>query len=330
MKFLKLSIIILFLLSLLSAAVTFYLSTIRENEKEKRIYLEGVKIELEGNVEALERERTGLKEKVTKLESQNQDLTQKFEAEKEAHKRTLGLIQEKDQSLESLRLEAGEAQKAFENAQKRNRELERILDELEARMRQVESQSTPPGPGAGYVDVSVAPAPSALAAGSRTDTPQVSGQTVVPTVSPVTPLPKPPKRRRFFPFLRSSEEKPEEPVQEGTREVRVEPPTTKEKTIPERPAPKPELPKIVEPPRKSDQRIAAGSVLLINRKYNFIVINLGSRQGLSLDEVLLVQKGGSDVAKVRIEKLYDDYCAAYIIEEQSENPIGEGDVVTAA
>ena len=86
----------------------------------------------------------------------------------------------------------------------------------------------------------------------------------------------------------------------------------------------------MEIPRKTDQTIAAGNVLLVNRKYNFVVVNLGSRQGLSLDEVVTIQHGGAEVGKARVEKLYDDYSAAYIVEEQSENPIGEGDAVTVA
>lgn len=71
----------------------------------------------------------------------------------------------------------------------------------------------------------------------------------------------------------------------------------------------------------------SGRVLLVNRKFNFAVTNLGSNDGLALNDIMSIQRGGKEIGKVRIEKIYDDYCAAYIIEEQSETPIGENDAV---
>ncbi len=357
MKLLKTSIVVLFLLSLASAGLTYYLSTVRENEKEKRIYLEGVKTDLEHHVASLESEKADLEKKVSGLESEKEDLTKKFEAEKEAHQKVMDQLHEKDQDLEGLKGEADQAKAAFENAQKRNQELERILDELESRMRQVETQKNATGPNAGYIDVSIAAAkpgqnnptisqilvPSTASTASSAQTSQSVTKSQETALTPVTNLPTPPKRRKFFPFLHSSKQQepspqteslPTEPVGSVTEKKVVETappeiisPVSAEKSQAEETVQKPVI--TVTPSRTANQTIAAGNVLLVNRKYNFIVINLGSRQGLKLDDILAVQHGSAEIAKTRVEKLYDDYCAAYIVEEQSEHPIAEGDSATA-
>jgi len=351
-KLLKTSIVVLFLLSLASAGLTYYLSTVRENEKEKRIYLEGVKTDLEHHVASLESEKAELEKKVTGLESEKQELTKKFEEEKEAHQKVLDQLHVKDQDLESLKGQADQAKTAFENAQKRNQELERILDELESRMRQVETQKNATGPNAGYINVSVAPASSGASsptvpqiastpvasAASVPQTPESVTKTQENALAPRTNLPTPPKRRKFFPFFHSSnQQKPslqEEPLPvQSTREEKVvEAPTSALPVSAEKPQVEETVQKpvvTVTPSQTANQTIAAGNVLLVNRKYNFIVISLGSRQGLKLDDVLAVQHGSAEIAKARVEKLYDDYCAAYIVEEQSEHPIAQGDSATA-
>ena len=359
MRFLKVSIVFLFLLSLLSAGVTFYLSTIRENEKEKRIYLEGVRTKLEEQVSTLEGEKKELEQKNEDLESKNKELNQKFKAEADARKKALDLVREKDLQIDSLKEDKKEASDAFNNAEKRNKELERILDELEARMRQLETQNQPPEqPEVGYVQVSLnpvnlqVPAPTPPA---QTQTPPqtqasekpiASDKLVADAVSPVTALPKPPKRRKFFPFFHSSKEKKleESKVSTQVQEIKKEEPQSaifkavpSEAKPPQAAAPSPAKTEPLSEPkpqapaaRKTDQNIAAGNILLVNRKYNFLVTNLGSKQGLSLDDVLKVQHDGVQIAKARVEKIYDDYCAAYIVEERSEQPIAEGDMVAAA
>lgn len=353
-RFLKVSIVFLFLLSLLSAGITFYLSTIRENEKEKRIYLEGVRTKLEERVSSLEDENTELGEKNADLESRNKELNKKFKEETDARKKALNMIREKDLQIESLKEETREADDAFKNAEKRNKELERILDELEARMRQLETQNQPPQSEIGYVQVSLNPVDpkASVPQGTPTQTlsqtqasekPTISEKLVSDAVTPVTTLPKPPKRRKFFPFFHSSDEEKleESKVLTAVQEVKKEdfqpgvPKMVASEAKPSQAAPaKMEPSSEVKPQvavmRRADQNIAVGNVLLVNRKYNFLVTNLGSKQGLSLDDVLKVQHDGVQIAKARVEKVYDDYCAAYIVEERSEQPIGEGDMVTAA
>lgn len=324
-KFLKTFIIVLFILSFSSAALSLYLSNIRENEKEKRIYLEGVKIDLEERLGKLELDKAQLTEQVSKLEISNQELTEKLKQEENARQEVLS-------DLETFKSQAEQAQTAFTDAQRRNQELERILDELETRMRQIEGQSQLPASEVGYLEVK----------------PVVTEEAEPPAeeiaFKPLTNLPEPPKKRKKrFLFFGSKDKKEEvKPVSETT--ITTTQPETlssvpaEEPEEPEAPTPAPALEEKPEPVQvkiqapaesmKTDQAIAAGSVLLVNRKYNFVVINLGSRQSLDINDTVSIQQDGKEVAKARVEKVYDDYSAAYIIEEQSDHPIAEGNAVS--
>ena len=361
MKLLKFSIFLVFILSLLSAGLTFYLSNVRENEKEKRLYLEGVKARLETRIQDLEVE-------IGNLESENQALSQQLREEKSAKEQVLALVRDRDSALKNLEGEAQKARQAFEEAQKRNQELEKILDELETRMQEMEAQRTaapsetamvglevlPPSDSNPPASVNIEPVhvsvPSVSEPGAAPQAESVSRAEMPSTsaVTPVTEAPKPPKKRRkLFGFFRSSkskesESKAEEAPKSETVSEEVSTSTevtTKEATVVEEPKPqasptasteKPAEEKPAESaPQASQQTIAAGSVLLINRVHNFIVVNLGSRHGLALNDILRIQQGGEEIGKVRVEKLYEDYCAAYIVEEQSGKPVKEGDVVNA-
>lgn len=331
MKFLKTSIVILFILSLLSAASSLYLANIRENEKEKRIYLEEVKTELEARVSVLEKQNSNLEQNVEQLTSEKKDLQEKLTAEQNAREEVMTMINQKDLDIETLRNDAQRAELAFKDAQKRNQELEKILDELEVRMRQIEGQSTLPGSEVGYLEIqpggtSPQPVPEVQAVPEppKPEAPDIS-------FKPVTSLPEPPKKRKFLSFFRSSEKKPEPELEPKPIEpVPVVPEPEIVQPVQELPPvviePKPEQPAV----KKAVQTIAGGSILLVNRQYNFAVVNLGSRHNLSLNDVLSIHRDGKEIAKARVEKLYEDYSAAYIIEERSEAPISEGDTVSQA
>ncbi len=337
MKFLKTSIIVLFILSFSSATLSLYLSNVRENEKEKRLYLEGVKVDLEDRLAKLELEKVQLTEQVSKLE-------EKLKAEQTARQEALSLISQKDVDLKTLRGQAKEAQVAFTDAQKRNQELEQILDELEARMRQIEGQNQLPGSEVGYLEINpVAPKEGeAKASSAQVAKEEKKDQTPEISFKPLTALPEPPKKRRHFPFFRFSKNKKSEPVKEVVPTLIAEQPIelpveviqkNESKPVSEEVKPEPVQVKTQEatkPVQKTDQAIAAGSVLLVNRKYNFVVVNLGLHQSLDVNDLVSIQQEGKQIAKARVEKVYDDYSAAYIVEEQSDHPIAEGNSVSRA
>lgn len=68
-------------------------------------------------------------------------------------------------------------------------------------------------------------------------------------------------------------------------------------------------------------------VLTVNRKFNFVVINIGMRDKIKMGDKLSIEKQGKRIADVQVEKLYDSFAAATILKETKDAPIQEGDFV---
>ncbi len=98
-----------------------------------------------------------------------------------------------------------------------------------------------------------------------------------------------------------------------------------------------EAPKVTapEPVPSPDVSVAAGAtagakVLTVNRKFNFVVINQGLQEGLKMGDKLKVFKQGKESATVQIEKLYDKFSAATLVEEDPKQQVVEGDEIRKA
>jgi hypothetical protein len=70
-----------------------------------------------------------------------------------------------------------------------------------------------------------------------------------------------------------------------------------------------------------------GQVIVVNREYDFIVVNLGSNQGLTLGQEFHVVRGDQVLGRVKVEKLYDELSAAAILPNSNKDAIREGDAV---
>ncbi len=68
-------------------------------------------------------------------------------------------------------------------------------------------------------------------------------------------------------------------------------------------------------------------VLTVNRKFNFAVINGGLQDGFKMGDKMKVFRSGKDIAAVQVEKLYDAFSAATLMEEDPKQPVVEGDEV---
>ncbi len=75
---------------------------------------------------------------------------------------------------------------------------------------------------------------------------------------------------------------------------------------------------------------ASAKVLTVNRKFNFVVINQGIQEGLKMGDKLKVFKQGQEIATVQIEKLYDKFSAATLVEEDPKQQVVEGDEIRKA
>lgn len=94
-------------------------------------------------------------------------------------------------------------------------------------------------------------------------------------------------------------------------------------SAPERLRTEVELPPVVvssEPRQK-------GKVLVVNRDFNFIVVDMGYQDKLDKGAFLALTRGGKPVARVQADKIYDQFSACTITEESKSNPIQEGDLV---
>ena len=60
------------------------------------------------------------------------------------------------------------------------------------------------------------------------------------------------------------------------------------------------------------------SVVDVDNQYDFVILDKGSRDGVKTGFVLDVHRGGQWLGQVRVDKVYDDYSTAKIIEKAGE------------
>lgn len=70
-----------------------------------------------------------------------------------------------------------------------------------------------------------------------------------------------------------------------------------------------------------------GKVLVVNREFNFVVANLGSKDGIRAGSRYEILRGGQRIATAEVEKIYDNMSAANLLGEQKKLDIKEGDEV---
>ena len=70
-----------------------------------------------------------------------------------------------------------------------------------------------------------------------------------------------------------------------------------------------------------------GQVLVVNKEFNFVVINLGQKDGLKMDQELEVYNGTSLIGKVQVERIYDTMASAVIMPGKNMPEIKEGYIV---
>ncbi len=72
-----------------------------------------------------------------------------------------------------------------------------------------------------------------------------------------------------------------------------------------------------------------GQVIVVNREYDFIVMNLGKNNGLEIGQQFQIVRGEEVLGWVKVEKVYDELAAAAILPQSKKEQIREGDVVKA-
>lgn len=86
---------------------------------------------------------------------------------------------------------------------------------------------------------------------------------------------------------------------------------------------------VVMPVSAAPPVMADGQVVVVNREFDFIVMNLGRTHGLSVGQEFQIVRGEEVLGRVKVEKVYDELSAAALLPDSKKNSIREGDVVKA-
>ena len=70
-----------------------------------------------------------------------------------------------------------------------------------------------------------------------------------------------------------------------------------------------------------------GKILVINKDYNFMVINLGTKDGISSGDVFSIYHNNKYVGDAKVEKVHDAMSAAGFLSEGIKDKVNEGDEV---
>lgn len=70
-----------------------------------------------------------------------------------------------------------------------------------------------------------------------------------------------------------------------------------------------------------------GKILVINKDYDFAVINLGSKDGVGIGNLFSVYHNNKYIGEVKVEKVHDSMAAVGFLAKDVENKITEGDKV---
>jgi hypothetical protein len=84
-----------------------------------------------------------------------------------------------------------------------------------------------------------------------------------------------------------------------------------------------ELKKIVV---KSKEKLT-GKVLVVNRDFHFLVIDLGRKNNISVSDEFVVYNGSLEVGRVQIERVYEAMSTASILSGSQEDKISEQSIV---
>jgi outer membrane murein-binding lipoprotein Lpp len=70
-----------------------------------------------------------------------------------------------------------------------------------------------------------------------------------------------------------------------------------------------------------------GKVLVVNKEYDFVVINLGSKDGIGMGDIYSLYHGNQYLGDVKIEKIHDSMAAGGFLSPDIKNKVNEGDRV---
>lgn len=70
-----------------------------------------------------------------------------------------------------------------------------------------------------------------------------------------------------------------------------------------------------------------GKVLVVNKEYNFIIINLGSKDGVNVNDIFSIYHDNKYIGDVKVGKTHDSMSAADFISTSTKDLVSDGDRV---
>ncbi len=292
---LVLSIIIILTLSAL-AGTGFYLL---HNEKVKNIALqqelENLKIEQKLTVNKLAESKNmilGLEKKLQEAKAQIDKLTFDFEQEKAAKQQREAQNDSLKQDLEFQKSLRTDLEKKLGRSQDDVRLLQDKLKDLDSKKTALENK---------IKDLE-----------AQVEKVELGKIVVAPESKPAAEETKPaPEKKAVRP---AKESKPAKPLSKK-QETKPSPATSAQPAtvaVTAKPASAPAL---------------EGKVLVVNRDYNFAVINLGNKEGVAIDDIFSVYHNNKDIGDIKVMKVHDAMSAADFLSMDIKSKIAEDDKV---
>jgi len=79
--------------------------------------------------------------------------------------------------------------------------------------------------------------------------------------------------------------------------------------------------------KKSAQPSLESKILVVNREYNFVVINVGSKDSVRVGDIYSVYHGGKLVGDIKVDKVHDSMAAAGFVSADMKDKVSEGDKI---
>lgn len=73
--------------------------------------------------------------------------------------------------------------------------------------------------------------------------------------------------------------------------------------------------------------VLEGTVLVVNNDYNFVVINLGTKDGVEINDIFSVYNNGSHIGDIKVDRTQEIMSACLFISKELKGKISEGDKV---
>jgi len=83
----------------------------------------------------------------------------------------------------------------------------------------------------------------------------------------------------------------------------------------------------LQPQEKAITSYLEGKILVVNKDYNFVVINLGSKDGVNAGDVFALYHNNKYIGDIKVEKIHESMSAADFTSASIKSVVSEGDRV---